>query len=85
MKSPTIPPIRVTREPPPGESHPAAGPVGISENAGGNDLSEGLEHAVELLFVHGHWQVGNVQVGGVLLLLLYSRGNVFSYLSQIKE
>ena len=58
------------REAPPGESHPAAGPVSVSENAGGNDLTEGLEHALQLLLIHGHWQVGDVQVGGVLLLLL---------------
>lgn len=54
----------------PGKSHPTAGPIGISEDAGGDDLAEGLEHALQLLFIHRHRQVGDVEVGGVLLLLL---------------
>lgn len=56
----------------PGKSHPAAGPISVSEDAGGNDLAEGLEHALQLLLIHRYWQVGDVEVGGVLLLLLYS-------------
>lgn len=54
----------------PGEAHTAAGAVGVSEDAGGDDLAEGLEHALQLLLVNGQRQVGDVQVGGVLLLLL---------------
>lgn len=55
---------------PPGKSHAAAGPVGIPQDTCGDDLAEGLEHALQLLLVHGHRQVGDVEVGGVLLLLL---------------
>lgn len=54
----------------PGKPHPTAGPVGISEDAGGDDLAKGLEHALQLLLIHWYWQVGDVEVGGVLLLLL---------------
>ena len=57
----------------PGEAHASAGTVGIPEDARGDDLAEGLQHALQLLFVHGQRQVGDVQVGGVLLLLLKAR------------
>lgn len=57
----------------PCKSHATAGPVGVPEDPGGNDLAEGLQHVFQLLLVHGHRQVGDVEVGGVLLLLLHSK------------
>lgn len=36
-------------------------------------MTQGLQHILQLLFIHGHGQVGDVQVGGVLLLLLQGR------------
>ena len=54
----------------PGKSHSSAGPVCITQDAGGDGLAEGLQHVLQLLFIHGQGQVGDVQVGGVLLLLL---------------
>lgn len=54
----------------PGKANATAGATGISEDAGGDDLAEGLQHALQFLLIHRHWQVGDVQVGGILLLLL---------------
>lgn len=33
-------------------------------------MTQRLQHVLQLLLIHRHWQVGDVQVGGVLLLLL---------------
>lgn len=33
-------------------------------------MTQRLQHILQLLLIHRHWQVGDVQVGGVLLLLL---------------
>ncbi|KAG5836214.1 hypothetical protein ANANG_G00252210, partial [Anguilla anguilla] len=44
----------------PGEAHAAAGPVGVTENAGGDDLAEGLQHGLQLLLVHGERQPGSL-------------------------
>lgn len=55
---------------PPGEAHASAAAAVVSEDPRGDDLAEGLQHVVQLLLVHGQRQVGNVQVCGVLLLLL---------------
>ena len=57
----------------PGEADPPAVPCGVTEDACGDDLAEGLQHGLQLLLVHGHRQVGDVQVGGVLFLLLWER------------
>ena len=54
----------------PGKAHSPAGSVGVTEDASGNGLAEGLQHVLQLLLVHGHGQVWDVKVGGVLLLLL---------------
>ena len=54
----------------PGEAHAPAGAAGVPEDARGDGLAEGLQHALQLLLLHGERQVGQVQVGGVLLLLL---------------
>jgi len=64
------PPQIITEHRLPGKSNTAAGPVGISEDASRNDLAKGLQHALQLLLIHRHRQVGDVEVGGVLLLLL---------------
>lgn len=34
-------------------------------------MTQGLQHILQLLLIHRHWQVGDIQVGGVLLLLLH--------------
>lgn len=60
----------------PGESHTSAGTVGVSEDACGDDLTEGLQHAFQLLLIHRERKVGDVQVGGVLLLLLQKERDV---------
>ncbi len=54
----------------PGKAHSSAGAVSVTENASGNGLAEGLQHVLQLLLVHGQRQVGDIQVGGILLLLL---------------
>lgn len=54
----------------PGKADPSTGAVGVAENACGDDLTEGLQHALQLLLIHGQGQVGDIQVGRVLLLLL---------------
>lgn len=54
----------------PGKADSSAGTVGIAENACGDHLAEGLQHALQLLLVHGQGQVGDIQVGRILLLLL---------------
>ena len=54
----------------PGEADPSAGPAVVSEDAGGDDLSKRPQQPLQLLLVYRHRQVGDVQVGGVLLLLL---------------
>ena len=54
--------IHVTKPPKlvPGKAHPSAGPVGVTEDASGNGLAEGLQHVLQLLLVHGQRQVGDV-------------------------
>lgn len=54
----------------PGEAHSSAGAVGVTQDASGDGLAEGLQHVLQLLFVHRQGQVGDVQVGRILLLLL---------------
>lgn len=54
----------------PGEADPSADPIGISKYPCRDDVTQGLQHVLQLLFIHRHWQVGDVQVCGVLLLLL---------------
>lgn len=41
----------------PGKTHSPAGSVGVTEDASGNGLAEGLQHVLQLLLVHGHRQV----------------------------
>ena len=55
----------------PGEADPSADPVGVPQDARGDDVTERLQHVLQLLLIHGYRQVGDVQVGGVLLLLLW--------------
>lgn len=54
----------------PGEAHAPAVATVVSEDPRGDDLSEGLQHVLQLFLVHREGQVGNVQICGVLLLLL---------------
>lgn len=54
----------------PGEADSSADPIGIPQYPCGDDVTQGLQHVLQLLLVHRHRQVGDVQVGGVLLLLL---------------
>lgn len=54
----------------PGEAHASAVAAVISEDPRGDDLAEGLQHILQLFLVHRERQVGNVQICGVLLLLL---------------
>ena len=54
----------------PGKTYTPAGSIGVTEDASRNGLAEGLQHVLQLLLVHGHRQVWDVKVGGVLLLLL---------------
>lgn len=54
----------------PGEADPSAVPAVVSEDAGGDDLTERLQHLLQLLLVHRQRQVGQVEVCGILLLLL---------------
>ena len=63
-------PLTADPEVVPGKAHSSAGAAGVSQDAGGDGLAEGLQHALQLLLLHGDRQVGDVQVGGVLLLLL---------------
>lgn len=57
----------------PGEADSSADTIGIPQYPRGDDVTQGLQHILQLLLIHGHWQVGDVQVGGVLLLLLQGR------------
>ena len=54
----------------PGEADTATEAVGFTQNSGGDDGAVVLEHVLQVLLGEVHGQVGNVQVGGVLLLLL---------------
>ncbi len=54
----------------PGEADSSADPVGIPQYPRGDDVTQGLQHVLQLLLIHRYWQVGDVKVGGVLLLLL---------------
>lgn len=54
----------------PGEAHASAVPAVVSEDSSGDDLTEGLQHFLQLLFIHRQRQIGNVKICGVLLLLL---------------
>lgn len=54
----------------PGEAHSSAVAAVVSEDPCGDDLAKGLQHVVQLFLVHREGQVGNVQICGVLLLLL---------------
>ncbi len=55
----------------PGKADSSAQPIGVPQYPCGNDMTEGLQHVLQLLLIHGQWQVGDVKVGGVLLLLLF--------------
>lgn len=55
---------------PPGEAHAPTAAAVISEDPRGHHLAKGLQHGVQLLLIHRKRQVGDVQVCGVLLLLL---------------
>ena len=55
----------------PGEAHASADPVGVPQDPRGDDVAQGLQHVLQLLLIHGYGEVGDVQVGGVLLLLLW--------------
>ena len=55
----------------PGKADSSAQAIGVPQYPCGNDVTKGLQHVLQLLLVHGHWQVGDVKVGGVLLLLLW--------------
>ena len=54
----------------PGEAHAPAVATVVSKDPRGDDLSEGLQHVLQLFLIHWERQVGNVQICGVLLLLL---------------
>ena len=54
----------------PGKADSSAQAVGIPQYPCGDDMTEGLQHVLQLLLIHGQRQVGDVEVGGVLLLLL---------------
>lgn len=54
----------------PGEPDAPAVPAVVSEDPGGDDLTERLQHLLQLLLIHRQRQVGQVKVGGVLFLLL---------------
>ena len=54
----------------PGKTNSSADPVGIPQYPCGDDVTQGFQHVLQLLLIHRNWQVGDVQVGGVLLLLL---------------
>lgn len=76
-QDPHSPPPHYSGSPPtpapgpvPCEADPTAGPVGVPQDAGGDHLPEGLQQRLQLLLVHPQRQVGDVEVGGVLLLLL---------------
>lgn len=54
----------------PGKAHASAVPAVVSEDSSGDDLTEGLQHFLQLLFIHRQRQIGNVKICGILLLLL---------------
>ncbi|TNN74511.1 hypothetical protein EYF80_015291 [Liparis tanakae] len=54
----------------PGEADAPAVAAVVPEDPRGDDLAEGLQHVLQLFLVHREGQVGDVQIGGVLLLLL---------------
>lgn len=54
----------------PCEANASACPVSVAEDTGGDHLTEGLQHGLQFLLIHGNGQVGDVQVSGVLFLLL---------------
>jgi len=54
----------------PGEANAPAVAAVVPEDPRGDDLAEGLQHVLQLFLVHREGQVGDVQIGGVLLLLL---------------
>lgn len=41
----------------PCKADPSAGPAGVSQDPGRDDLAKGLQHALQLLLIHGQWQV----------------------------
>ena len=54
----------------PYKANPSAGPTGVSNDLRRDKLTIGLQHSLQVLLTHWQWEVWDVYICGVLLLLL---------------
>lgn len=69
----------------PRKANSSAQAIGIPQYPCGNYMTKRLQHVLQFLLIHGHWQVGDVKVSGILFLLLWKEKNTLASLNFAKH